>query len=259
MSQPKKILVTGAAGSIGRRVLPYLMQSADVVSLDLEPADIASRSIIGSVTDPDVVLVATEGVDAVLHMAYENHDFGDLAKQIDVNLKGTVNVLEACVAHRVPRLVLASTVMTVWGVPEEPPASPAYHNFEPYNFYSYTKCCQELLAEMYTRQHDLSAICLRFGGPTDVTESPTRIGSETNARREAYVRIAVEDLREALRLALLDCPGLKYETLFLVGDFGGNHYYVDDLKKTLGLRYRWRTRRDPEVKGGVIFERVADW
>ena len=259
MPKRKRILVTGAAGSVGRRLLPYLTQSADVVSLDLEAADAATQSIVGSVTEPEVVLAASEGVDAVLHMAFECRDPDNLGKQIDVNLKGTVNVLEACVAHGIPRVVLASTVMTVWGIPDEPPSAPAYHNFEPCNFYSFTKCCQELLAEMYTRQHELSAICLRFGGPTDVTESPTRTGSETNVKREAYVRIAFEDLCEALRLALLDCPGLKYETLFLVGDFGGNHYYVDDLKKTLGLRYRWRTRRDPEVKGGVIFERVADW
>jgi len=255
MSQRRKILVTGGAGSIGRHLLPYLLQSADVVSLDLEPVDLPARSVVGSVTEPEVVLAAAEGVDAVLHMAYEDRDFDDLAKQIDVDLKGTVNVLEACVARSIPRVVFASTVMTVWGVPEEPPTAPAYHNFEPVNFYSYTKCCQELLAEMYTRQHELSAICLRIGGPADVTESPTRIGPEVNVRREADIRIALEDLCEAFRLALLECPDIKYATHFLAGDYGENHYFVDDLKKALGLQFRWRTKRDPETNGAVVFER----
>ena len=49
----------------------------------------------------------------MIHMAYSNSEFENLAKQVDVNIKGSVNVLDACVSHRIPRIVFASTVMTV--------------------------------------------------------------------------------------------------------------------------------------------------
>ena len=253
----KRVLVTGGGGAIGRFVVPYLMRTVDVVSLDLKPVEAAAESLVGSVTDLETVMQATENIDAVFHMAYAHTDFEDLANQIDVNLKGATNVLEACVARRIPRVVFASTVMTAWALPEFP-ATPAYHNFEPVNFYSYTKCCQELLAEMYSRQHGLSVICLRIGQPMRVEEDPTRFGPRFGMTRDAEVLIAYDDLCEAVRLALLEAPGVKFESLFLTGDYGDNHYFVDKLKEILGLRFQWRVRPDPEIEGAFLFER-EEW
>jgi len=239
---------------IGRYLVPYLMQSADVVSLDLNPVDAAAESVIGSVTSRDDVAAAAKEVAAVVHMAYAHQDFDDLANQIDVNLKGVVNVLEACVEYGIRRVVFASTVMTVWADPDYPSA-PAHHNFHPVNFYSYTKCCQELMAEMYTRQHGLSAICLRIGQPMRVEEDPTRFGPRFGMLRDAEVLIAFDDLCEAFRLAALGSPEAKFATLFLTGDYGGNHYFVEETKATLGFEYRWRVRPAADAEGVYVFER----
>jgi nucleoside-diphosphate-sugar epimerase len=239
---------------IGRHLVPYLMQSADVTSLDLVPVEAAAQSVVGSVTDPDAVKAAIEGVEAVVHMAYAHQNFEDLANQVDVNLKGAVNILEACVKHRIWRVVFASTVMTVWGRPE-PPRGPAYHNFEPVNFYSYTKCCQELLTEMYTRQHDLSAICLRIGQPVLVPQDPTRFGPRFGMERDGEALLPVDDLCEAFRLATSECPDVKFASLFLVGDYGNNHYFVEETKRVLGLKYRWRVLPDPETEGAFVIRR----
>lgn len=254
MSERQRILVTGGGGMIGRRLVPYLMQSADVVSLDLSPVETAAESVVGSVTNRDDVATAAKGVAAVVHMAYAHRDFDDLANQIDVNLKGVVNVLEVCVQHGIPRVVFASTVMTVWSDPDYPSA-PAYHNFHPVNFYSYTKCCQELMAEMYTRQHELSAICLRIGQPMLVEEDPTRFGPTFGMERDAEVLIAFDDLCEAFRLAAIESPDVKFATLFLTGDYGDNHYFVEETKAALGLEYKWRVRPDPDADGVYVFER----
>jgi len=250
----KRILVNGGGGMIGRHLVPFLAQFADVISLDLIPVKAATRSVVGSVTDPDAVNAAIEGVEAVVHMAYAHRDFEDLANQVDVNLKGAVNILEACVKRRIRRVVFASTVMTVWGV-SEPPTGPAYHNFEPVNFYSYTKCCQELLAEMYTRQHDLSAICLRIGQPVVVTQDSTRFGPRFGMARDGEALIPVDDLCEAFRLATFECPDVRFASVFLVGDYGNNHYFVEETKRVLGLKHRWRIEPAPDTKGAFVIRR----
>jgi hypothetical protein len=257
MPHARRVLVTGGGGLIGRVLVPYLARSTEVVSLDLIPVPAASQSIVGSVTDPPKVLAAVDGVDAVLHMAYAHVRFDDLAYQIDVNIRGMVNVLEACVAKRVPRIAFASTVMTVWGLPGTVPR-PAYHHFEPVNFYSYTKCCQELLAEMYTRQHPISAVGLRFGQPVLETGNPTRVAPKFGLPRDTEVLVPFEDLCEVTRLALLEAADVTYATLFVVGDYGGNHYDIERLKKTLRFQPRWRVRPDPEVPGGYLFERTGE-
>jgi nucleoside-diphosphate-sugar epimerase len=256
MSDRKRILVTGGAGYIGQRLLPVLMKEADVVSLDLKPADGVTESIVGSVTDRRTVDKAMAGADAVLHMAYGHPDH-DLGKQADVNIKGTTYVLEACVELKVPRIVFASTVMTVWAKPEYPDR-PAYHNFSPVNFYSYSKCCQELLIEMYTGQHDfLSGICLRIGQPERTPKNPTRFGPNFGMERDAEVLVPFDDLCEAFRLAILDAEDVKFASLFLTGDYGNNHYFVDETRKALGLRFRWKVERDPEAEGVYILRKVG--
>ncbi len=70
MSDRKRILVTGGAGYIGRRLLPVLMKEADVVSLDLNPAEGVTESIVGSVTD-------RRTVDEAMAGAYEECDNGN--------------------------------------------------------------------------------------------------------------------------------------------------------------------------------------
>ena len=256
MSDRKTILVTGGGGSIGNHLIPYLAKFAEVVSLDLKEVEAAHRSIVGSVTDSELVLKAVHGVDAVLHMAVWNSDYENFTPQVEVNITGTVNVLEACIAKSIPRVVLASTVMTIWGE-SKVPSRPAYHNFVPVYFYSYTKCAQELLAEMYTRQHNnFSAIAVRIGAPKKISDGNNRVGPKFGMSGDEQVLIAYDDLVEGIRLAVLEAQDIKYATVFMVGDYGDNYYFVEDTKKTLGLKYRWKIKPDPEADGVYVFERL---
>jgi hypothetical protein len=61
--------------------------------------------------------------------------------------------------------------------------------------------------------------------------------------------VPYDDLCEAFRLALLETQGVKYSTLFLTGDYGGDHYHSQVTRETLGLEQRWRIRPDPEEEG----------
>ena len=110
-----KVLVTGASGFIGRRVVRRLLHDGHSVrALVRDPERRAmlpdtAETAQGDVLDPGSLVRACEGVDAVAHLAAVIRESGRLTFQ-RVNYEGTRNVLEAAEAAGVGRFVFASTI-----------------------------------------------------------------------------------------------------------------------------------------------------
>jgi uronate dehydrogenase len=220
-----RILITGAAGYIGRRLVPVLAREHDVVRGDLDALD---------VTQFDQVERAMRGVEAVVHLAiasghdgeWEDDAFNQL--RFDVNVKGTCNVLEAARRANVRRVVHTSSLMVVWGY--EPPswveadAAP-----RPVGTYALTKQLAETLCEHYSRQHGLSIACLRIAKPIDLDEPRWK---ETPIRPQW---IAFPDLIEAYRLALI-APDIAFEIVTLVGESCKRRWDLAKAERVLGYR-----------------------
>lgn len=120
--QKKHYLVTGGTGFIGAAlVLRLLADGHRVRVLDnnsrgadrrLGKALADVEMVVGDIRDPGCVARATEGVDAVHHLAYVNgtenfYKHPDLV--LEVGAKGIINVVDACIAHAVPELIVASS------------------------------------------------------------------------------------------------------------------------------------------------------
>lgn len=118
----KRFLVTGGTGFIGSALVKALVKGgAEVRSLDndsrgarrrLGDAASAVDLRVGDIRDPKVVADAVAGIDCVCHLAYVNGTEFFYTKPglvLDVAVKGMVNVLDACAAHGVRDLVLASS------------------------------------------------------------------------------------------------------------------------------------------------------
>ena len=105
------ILVTGAAGLLGRHVVRDLLAHGHAVrGLDRRSAEEAIDWYVGDVTDPDLVTTAVAGVDAVFHIAaVPNIWSGDGRTIMRVNLLGTHLVFEAAEAAGVGRMVFCSS------------------------------------------------------------------------------------------------------------------------------------------------------
>ena len=103
-----------------------------------------------------------EGVDYVFHLAamwlLHCKDFPRTA--FDVNIGGTFNVLEACVKHKVKKLIYSSSA-SVYGDAVEVPMTES-HPFNNKNFYGATKIAGEAMATAMNDRYGLQVIGLRY-------------------------------------------------------------------------------------------------
>jgi len=202
MGKPK-VMITGAAGDIGRRIRPLLHYCCDFRAVDVAPVDDEADAHRADITQLDELVPLMEGVDAVMHLAiaparaYPDQD--ELAQaRLDVNVKGTYNVLEAARRVGVGRVVYASSVMVNWGYESEryvslrDPARPSV-------LYGATKYFGEVLGEMYHREHGLSVICWRIGQPADHTDAEVK---QRQSPRDRGVLVSFPDIAQGFARAL---------------------------------------------------------
>jgi UDP-glucose 4-epimerase len=116
----------------------------------------------GDICQPDILNAALKDADGVFHFAalwlLQCHEFPRAA--FDVNVRGTFNVLEACVANSVKRLVYSSSASVYGDAVEEPMTED--HPFNNKNFYGATKICGEAMARAYHHRYGLNYVGLRY-------------------------------------------------------------------------------------------------
>jgi UDP-glucose 4-epimerase len=162
MGGKMKALVTGGAGYIGSHLVGALRQAGhEVRVLDMDPvnsehlATPGSDFIQGSVADPSLVAQAVRGVEVVYHLAWGFYS-GDEWREIQENLFGTLNLLEAALAAGVRHFLFASTAV-VYGptgpsrVDEEHPCHPERSTIGG-PVYGITKLACEQLCLIYQRR-----------------------------------------------------------------------------------------------------------
>ena len=115
-----KALVTGGGGFLGGVVVRKLLARGDAVRSFTRTAypwlaELGVEQAHGDLADADAVAKAVAGCDAVFHVAAKAGVWGRYADFFATNVTGTENVLAACRAHGVARLVYTSTPSVVHG------------------------------------------------------------------------------------------------------------------------------------------------
>lgn len=221
----KKLVVIGGAGLIGSHTVDHLIKEdvKEVVIYDnmvrgsrenlneaLKDPRVKIYDVGGDILQTDILHSALDGADGVFHLAalwlLQCHEYPRSA--FDVNVRGTFNVMEACVAKGVKRLVYSSSASVYGDAVQEPMTED--HPFNNQNFYGATKISGEAMLRSFHYRYSLNYVGLRYMnvyGPRqdyhgayiavimkmldaiDRGQSPTIMGDGS----EAFDFVAVED------------------------------------------------------------------
>lgn len=207
---PRRVLVTGADGAIGRAAterLAGLGVAVTALSLNFDGRTPADRVIAGDARDEAVVARALEGVDAVVHLAAIPHpSLGTPPTVFGTNVLATFTVLSLAGQAGVRRAVIASSI-NAFGVPmNSHGVDPAYFPLDeetPADIddpYSLSKQVDEATARMMWRRWGIDVVALRF--PL-VKDAETLRGAAQSVGRDpasmAREGWAYLDLRDGVR------------------------------------------------------------
>jgi UDP-glucose 4-epimerase len=208
-----RVLVTGSSGHLGEALVRMLRSGGhDVVSIDVLPSTFTTH--LGSIIDRDFVRRCVVGVDRIFHAAtlHKPH-VATHSRQafVDVNITGTLNLLEEAAAAGVKAFVYTSTT-SVFGDALVPPAGdPAAWITEdvrpvPKNIYGVTKAAAEDLCQLFWRNHGLPCIVLRtsrFFPEADDDRTVRERYADENVKVNEFLhrRVEIEDVVSAHLLA----------------------------------------------------------
>lgn len=221
----KKVVLIGGAGLIGSHTVDRLLHedvgeivvydnmvrgSMENLRLALADPRVKVFDVGGDVMQTDILHSALDGADGVFHFAalwlLQCHEYPRSA--FDVNVRGTFNVIEGCVAKGVKRLVYSSSASVYGDAVREP--MDEEHPFNNKNFYGATKIAGEAFLRAFHHRYGLDYVGLRYMnvyGPRqdyhgayiavimkmldaiDRGDSPTILGDGS----EAFDFVAVED------------------------------------------------------------------
>ena len=161
-----RVLVTGGAGFIGRRLVRTLAKAGtEVTVLDLQPFhDAGVTSLTGDIRDVPMVAKAVQpGLDAIVHLAAVTsvvNSIDDPEGTYSTNVQGTFNLLEAAREAGVKSFLLASTNAVVGNVGgdvinEQSP-------MRPLSPYGATKAAGEMLLSCYAGVYGIATASMRF-------------------------------------------------------------------------------------------------
>ena len=173
----KKLVVVGGAGLIGSHTVDHLIKEdvKEIVIYDnmvrgsrenlqdaLKDPRVKIHDVGGDILQTDILQAAFDGADGVFHFAalwlLQCHEYPRSA--FDVNVRGTFNVMEACVAKGVQRLVYSSSASVYGDAVHEPMEED--HPFNNKNFYGATKIAGEAMLRAFHHRYGLNYVGLRY-------------------------------------------------------------------------------------------------
>ena len=243
-----KILVTGSSGHLGEALMRTLRHAGhEAISIDILASPFTSE--IGSIVDRDFVRRRMRGVDAVLHTAtlHKPH-VATHARQhfVDVNITGTLNLLEEAVSAGVGAFIFTSTTSTFGDALRPPADAPAAWVTEdviplPKNIYGVTKLAAENLCELFRRKFGLPCLVLRtsrFFPEEDDGKAIREAYADANAKANEFLyrRVDVADVVDAHLLAIQKAAAIGFRRYIISATTPFTH---EDLRSLRG--------RAPEV------------
>ena len=255
-----KVLLVGGAGHVGSFITPYLRKHHDLRVLDLQPPRHDGVEYVrGSVTDPDAIRRALEGMDGFIWLVMRRgqggsantQDIPTIVDNYDANTKGLHLFLYLAQEAGVQRGVYTSTMSVHFRKRERYPAEELVPLDTP-SVYGLTKGFGELICQYFTRWFGMNLIGLRITGPRTREQylseraNPRPLGPDTSVGEWVFPTDE-EDLAEAYRLAFeaVQTGHGRFDAVFIAGDEAERVHNLSKAKRLLG----WTPRSQRLTEG----------
>lgn len=168
-----RILLTGAAGKLGRQLRPFLKDHCTRLRVTdrapMDPAGPHEEVIEAELADRDVAIALTRDVDAVVYMAGKGYE-GGFDEIFDGHVRGLHNIFEGMRRHGGRRVIWASSIHAVgmypFGETIDTRVAP-----RPDTIYGVAKASGEALAQYYWERHGIEAVSMRIVSCTERPEN----------------------------------------------------------------------------------------
>ncbi len=260
-NKSRKVLITGALGQIGSELtVAYrkIYGSENVVASDIRKGsdDFMRQGPFYILDIKDIAtfekIIEQEKIDTIIHLAAILSGVGEKKPALawDINMNGTLNVLNLSVKHNIKQVFIPSSI-AVWG-PDCPKVAPQDSSLRPTTMYGVTKVSGEVLADYYFTKYGLDVRGVRFPG---IISSETMPGGGTTdyavdiyyqaVKNNKYTCFVKEDTRLPMMympdciksiIDLLNTPleQLKHHNAF---NLGAMSFTVRDLAESI-KKYR---------------------
>ena len=204
-----RLLLTGAAGGLGRELRRRLKPHCDTLRLsdlaDLGAAAAGEELVHARLEDADAVLALLAGVDVVVHLGGVSTE-QPWAPILQANIIGVYNLYEAARKQGVKRVVFASS-NHVTGFYRQDEVIDAHDPVRPDGLYGVSKAFGENLSRFYFDRYGIETVCVRIGSSFP----------EPRDRRMLATWLSYDDL-ERLVVACLTAPLAGHTVLFGMSD-----------------------------------------
>ncbi len=220
------VLITGAAGGIGRRtrkllkgVYPRLLLSDRAAPNDLEDGE---EFVAAELSDLSAMTGLLQGVDGVLHLGGQAMEADwDVIHQS--NIVGCYNLYEAARINGTKRVVFASSNHAIGFYPRHARIG-VDHKVRPDSRYGVSKVFGESLGALYADKHGIGSLAIRIGNVDDYPVDERRLS----------IWISPRDLVQLVRIGL-EHPDLHYEVVWGVSD-NARSWWDNEAARRLGYR-----------------------
>lgn len=266
------ILVTGSAGHLGEALMrTFRAEGMPARGIDIKPSPYTD--IVGSISDPGIVVEAMAGVSDVLNTAtlHKPHVVTHSHQQfVDTNISGTLTLLEAAVAAGVRSFVYTSTTSAFGDTLSPAYGEPAAWITEdateiPKNIYGATKLGAEHLCQIIARNRKLPVLILRtsrfFPEEDDNAGQRSRFSIDNLQALELLNRrVDIADIVSAHRLAIEKAPAIGFGKFIISATSPFTRDDLPELNRDAGAVIR---RHFPQAEAlfaqaGWLFPKALD-
>jgi nucleoside-diphosphate-sugar epimerase len=250
MSQPRTVLITGAAGNLGGKLTRHLRGRNELRLLDLDPrGDPGITQADLSRWDAGWVQLF-RGADTVVHLAADPTAQQTWANLVGPNIDAVIHVLQASLQAGVKRVILASSNHVMGGYQADPepllttdlpPRPGAYYVVDGQardsTAYGAAKLFAERLGQCYAEVHGLSVIAVRIGWVRPGDNRP----QDVPLQRGEWFRmmwLSNRDYCQLLEKCIQADPSLRFAVVNGMSANTGMRWDIDHTRQVLGYEPR---------------------